>query len=156
MAYPPATETLPLPRADVDDAQSTTCSSRSEVQDEQADLVVKAMLPIVRRAMISSNSRVFQTSLESLQRIEHLFGKEAIDQNVHSILAAMERECRQRGGRGWQDRATRVFDTLVALCTDEVAAALRLQFPMYDEWRDSSATSSDQRSGNAFDLGAID
>eukprot|EP00928_Gymnodinium_smaydae_P022458 TRINITY_DN18856_c1_g1_i1.p1 TRINITY_DN18856_c1_g1~~TRINITY_DN18856_c1_g1_i1.p1 ORF type:complete len:204 (-),score=47.92 TRINITY_DN18856_c1_g1_i1:129-740(-) len=153
--YPPAAVDLlaPLPprlaagaaaAADAEDARSTTCSSHSEAQDggsEQAEQVVNAMVPIVRRAMVSSNAAVFQASLDSLRQIDRMFGRDAIDLHAGTLAAALARHSGGNSGSagaaamgagngsGSADRASRVFATLTGLCSEDVARELRRQYP---------------------------
>merc|ERR1712100_201663 len=110
------------------DCRSTTCSSHSEAPGEQAEAVVNAMVPIVRRAMVSSNNAVFQASLDSMRQIQHMFGREAIDQHIGTLIGALETHSAKANG---SSRAARVFETLTALCSEDVAAALQIQFPQY-------------------------
>eukprot|EP00929_Paragymnodinium_shiwhaense_P084670 TRINITY_DN45296_c0_g1_i1.p2 TRINITY_DN45296_c0_g1~~TRINITY_DN45296_c0_g1_i1.p2 ORF type:complete len:156 (-),score=37.30 TRINITY_DN45296_c0_g1_i1:278-745(-) len=150
--YPP--ERLPAAAAtlvDHEDARSTTCSSHSEALDggEQAELVVSAMVPIVRRAMLSSNGALFEASLDSMRQIERMFGQEALDHHAETLVAAL---VRQHGAETRRHaRAVRVFETLMSLCSDEVAQRLRHHYPHYVGAGHSSPAASPQAGINTMD-----
>jgi len=99
----------------------------SGAQDSpQADIVVKAMMPIVKRAMVSTNRAVFQASLDSMRRIEQMFGQEAIDRHIGSLAEALEKQGSSPGGDA---RASLILKTLTALCSKDAAASLHRQHP---------------------------
>eukprot|EP00931_Biecheleriopsis_adriatica_P117516 TRINITY_DN9301_c0_g1_i1.p1 TRINITY_DN9301_c0_g1~~TRINITY_DN9301_c0_g1_i1.p1 ORF type:complete len:206 (+),score=35.43 TRINITY_DN9301_c0_g1_i1:67-684(+) len=95
---------------------------------QQAELVVKAMLPIVKRAMVSRNQQVVQASLDSMRRIEQMFGQEAIDRHLESLAESLEKHTK-RGGDSRS--AALVVKTLLTLCSPDASASLRQRFPEY-------------------------
>eukprot|EP00441_Pelagodinium_beii_P017918 CAMPEP_0197654826 /NCGR_PEP_ID=MMETSP1338-20131121/39082_1 /TAXON_ID=43686 ORGANISM="Pelagodinium beii, Strain RCC1491" /NCGR_SAMPLE_ID=MMETSP1338 /ASSEMBLY_ACC=CAM_ASM_000754 /LENGTH=202 /DNA_ID=CAMNT_0043230343 /DNA_START=35 /DNA_END=643 /DNA_ORIENTATION=+ len=95
-------------------------------QDQQAELVVKAMLPIVKRAMVSKNQAVVQASLDSMRRIERMFGQEAIDRNIESLAEALEKQHSKPGG---DTRCALILKTLTTLCSPEACTSLQRRFP---------------------------
>eukprot|EP00927_Polykrikos_kofoidii_P043299 TRINITY_DN37355_c0_g1_i1.p1 TRINITY_DN37355_c0_g1~~TRINITY_DN37355_c0_g1_i1.p1 ORF type:complete len:205 (+),score=22.78 TRINITY_DN37355_c0_g1_i1:80-694(+) len=101
----------------------------TESQDSlQNEIVLKAMVPIVKRAMVSKNRAVFQSSLESMRHIERMFGKEAIDQHIETLVESLEKQC----GQTCEDhRAKLVFDTMTSLCSKDMADILRQRFPNF-------------------------
>eukprot|EP00747_Dinoflagellata_sp_TGD_P019774 gnl/TRDRNA2_/TRDRNA2_127396_c0_seq1.p1 gnl/TRDRNA2_/TRDRNA2_127396_c0~~gnl/TRDRNA2_/TRDRNA2_127396_c0_seq1.p1 ORF type:complete len:213 (-),score=34.75 gnl/TRDRNA2_/TRDRNA2_127396_c0_seq1:118-756(-) len=144
-------------RADVDVSRSTSASSHqswppvassnSEVlgrpanvggggypvgqeQPPQVDDVVRALLPIVKRAMVSKNQAVFKTSIDSVTRIAKMFGQDAIDRHVETLAEALERQC-AAGARNDEARAAEILATLTSLCSETRADALRRRFPKY-------------------------
>lgn len=97
-----------------------------DVDETQAEQVVKAMLPVVKLAMASPNRAVFQTALDSMMRIERMFGKATFDQHLDVLADALERQCSQPGGDA---RAVQVLRTMLSLCSDPAAESLRTRFP---------------------------
>lgn len=106
----------------------TTLAAEGWVPNQQAEIVGKAMMPIVKKAMLSKNKAVFQASLDSMRRIESMFGQEAIDHHVESLVEALERQVENPGGDA---RARIVFETLTAVCSQDMAVDLRQRFPSY-------------------------
>eukprot|EP00933_Yihiella_yeosuensis_P034311 TRINITY_DN27807_c0_g1_i1.p1 TRINITY_DN27807_c0_g1~~TRINITY_DN27807_c0_g1_i1.p1 ORF type:complete len:221 (+),score=37.77 TRINITY_DN27807_c0_g1_i1:131-793(+) len=94
--------------------------------DQQAELVVKAMIPIVKRAMVSKNQAVVKASLDSMRRIERMFGQECIDRHVETLAESLEKQSAKPGGDA---RATLILKTLTALCSEDAAAGLKNRFP---------------------------
>jgi len=111
-----------------------TLATSAECSSPQTEAVVKAMLPIVKRAMVSQNKAVFQASLESMQRIARVFGQDAIDQLVETLAEALEKQQKREGGPlpGADARTNRVLQTLTALCSKETASSLRRRFPKFE------------------------
>lgn len=103
-------------------------SPHSVPDSSQAELVVKAMLPVVKRGMASPNRSVFQTSLDSMTRIQRMFGKKAIDEHLDELAEALQKQCTQPGGDA---RAVTVLKTLLTLCSDEGATKLCGRFPSH-------------------------
>mmetsp|Transcript_130381 Transcript_130381/g.237101 ORF Transcript_130381/g.237101 Transcript_130381/m.237101 type:complete len:215 (-) Transcript_130381:91-735(-) len=97
-------------------------------EEPQADAVVKAVLPIIKRAMVSKNGAVFQASLDSMTRIQRMFGQDQIDKNIDVLAGAVEK---QRAGPLGAERAVLILKALIALCSEEAAASLRRQFPQH-------------------------
>mmetsp|Transcript_27222 Transcript_27222/g.78272 ORF Transcript_27222/g.78272 Transcript_27222/m.78272 type:complete len:243 (+) Transcript_27222:92-820(+) len=96
------------------------------VEGPQSDAVIIAMLPVVIRGMASTNRAVFRTTLESLQRIERMFGGKAIDPHLDAISDGIQKQLPQPGG---EVRAGKVLEALIAICSEEGAAKLRARFP---------------------------
>jgi len=91
--------------------------------------VVKAMLPVIKRSMASPNQGVFQTSIDSMIRIERMFGKTAIDQHVETLADALEKLCAQQPNG--ESRAGAALKTLLTLCSEDSAAKLHRRFPKH-------------------------
>merc|ERR1712154_5872 len=87
----------------------------AEVDNSQAEQVVKAMLPVVKRGMASPNPAVFQTALDNMTRIERMFGKTAFDPHLETLVEVLESQCGQPGG---DTRVVQVLKTLLILCSD--------------------------------------
>lgn len=97
-------------------------------EEPQADAVVKAVLPIIKRAMVSKNGAVFQASLDSMARIQRMFGQDQIDKNIDVLAGAVEK---QRAGPLGAERAVLIVKALIALCSEEAAKSLRRRFPQH-------------------------
>lgn len=97
-------------------------------EDCQMESVVKAMLPVIKRGLASPNSGVFQTSIDSMIRIERMFGKSAIDQHLETLADALEKLGQQPNG---QNRAGIGLRTLLSLCSEDSAAKLHSRFPKH-------------------------
>jgi len=80
--------------------------------------------------MLSTNKAVFQVSLDSMRRIERMFGQEVIDQQIETLVETLEKQCGTSGGDA---RAARIFETFTALCSQEMASTLKQRFPQYDQ-----------------------
>eukprot|EP00928_Gymnodinium_smaydae_P061223 TRINITY_DN45355_c0_g1_i1.p1 TRINITY_DN45355_c0_g1~~TRINITY_DN45355_c0_g1_i1.p1 ORF type:complete len:212 (-),score=33.78 TRINITY_DN45355_c0_g1_i1:85-720(-) len=123
-------------RSSASSSRATTASGSSRPDDlfgasagdAQADQLVRSMLPTLRRAMSSQNQAVFQASLDSIKRLEKMFGKDAFDRNVEILVKALEVQGAQTHGA---HRAGIVFETLLSLCSEETASSLRARFPQY-------------------------
>jgi hypothetical protein len=96
--------------------------------NQQTEIVMKAMVPIVKRAMVSKNKAVFQASLDSMKRIEQMFGQETIDTYLETLVEGLEKQCGKAGG---DDRSALVFDMITQLCSKDAAAGLHKRFPEY-------------------------
>jgi len=94
-------------------------------QEPQVDECVKAMLPILKRAMVSSNKAVVQASLDQMCRIQRMFGQEAIDEHVQYLGDALEE---QRKGPGGSVRTAIVLEALTGLCSQDAGMALKRRF----------------------------
>jgi len=99
-------------------------------EDAGAEAVVKAVAPLIQRAMASTNKAVFQASLENMVKLRRMFGQEAIDQNIDALAMAVEK---QSGLPGGEQRAGLVLRALTSLCSQDKAESLRLRFPMMHE-----------------------
>jgi len=109
-------------RASANDLLSTLAASIT-TDEPQADAVLKVMLPIVKRAMISKNEAVFQASLESLRKIENMFGNAALDKCLGSFVEALEKH------PGGDARIIEVLGVLKSLCSSEASVILQRRFP---------------------------
>mmetsp|Transcript_78478 Transcript_78478/g.139140 ORF Transcript_78478/g.139140 Transcript_78478/m.139140 type:complete len:196 (-) Transcript_78478:83-670(-) len=78
-------------------------------EEPQADAVVKA-------------------SLDSMTRIQRMFGQDQIDKNIDVLAGAVEK---QRAGPLGAERAVLILKALIALCSEEAAASLRRRFPQH-------------------------
>merc|ERR1719296_222265 len=103
-------------------------ASAGEADQSQAEQVVQAMLPVVQRGMASSNRAVFQTALDTIIRIERMFGKAAFDHHLETLAAALEKQSSQPGGDA---RVAQILQTILELCSDPTATALRQRFPQH-------------------------
>mmetsp|Transcript_78739 Transcript_78739/g.218809 ORF Transcript_78739/g.218809 Transcript_78739/m.218809 type:complete len:227 (-) Transcript_78739:135-815(-) len=137
----------PIPMQAFDESRSTSASSHrsgafadragdlfntivdaASQEPQETEIIKKAMLPIVRRAVVSSNKAVFQASLDSMRRIEQMFGQEAIDRHLEALVEMLETQCGKTGGDA---RAALIFETLTSLCSKDTAVGLRRRFPQY-------------------------
>merc|ERR1719203_2725115 len=89
--------------------------TRAGADDSQAEQVVMAMFPVVKRGMASPNRAVFQTALDTMARIEKMFGKTAFDSHLETLADALEKQCAQPGGDA---RAVQILKLLLPLCSD--------------------------------------
>jgi len=92
------------------------------VAAEQAEVVVRAMLPAARRALGSSNDAVVQASLDSMRRVERMFGRGALDKHLEIFAEAIAKQSSAPGGGS---RAGLILQALADLCSPGALADLR-------------------------------
>lgn len=99
----------------------------SPVKSPQEDEVVKAMLPVLKRAMVSPNKAVVQASLDSMRQIQRMFGQGAIDRHMDSLGDVLEK---QGSGPGGSARTALVLEALAGLCSQDAGDILKRRFPL--------------------------
>jgi len=99
----------------------------SPVKSPQEDEVVKAMLPVLKRAMVSPNKAVVQASLDSMRQIQRMFGQGAIDRHMDSLGDVLEK---QGSGPGGSARTALVLEALAGLCSQDAGNVLKRRFPL--------------------------
>lgn len=80
--------------------------------------------------MVSQNRAVFKASLDAMRRVESMFGKEAIDQHIESLVEGLEKQLANEDAAG-DARAALLFKTLTQLCSEETADSLRTRYPRF-------------------------
>mmetsp|Transcript_155506 Transcript_155506/g.498850 ORF Transcript_155506/g.498850 Transcript_155506/m.498850 type:complete len:231 (+) Transcript_155506:143-835(+) len=116
------------PAAPVGAGAASPSSAPGTVDDRQADSVVLAMLPVVKRGVASPNKAVFETALDCLGRIERMFGKASLDRHMDALADALEKQLHLPGGDA---RAMRVLEALLRLCSEDTAEKLHGRFPKH-------------------------
>mmetsp|Transcript_10194 Transcript_10194/g.22564 ORF Transcript_10194/g.22564 Transcript_10194/m.22564 type:complete len:218 (+) Transcript_10194:77-730(+) len=94
----------------------------SSGDDKQTDAVVKAMLPVIKRGLASTQKPVFETALDSIRRIERMFGKSSLDGHLEPLAEALRKQGSQCDG---EQRQRRVLELVSDLFTDETASKFR-------------------------------
>ncbi|CAK0889673.1 unnamed protein product, partial [Prorocentrum cordatum] len=75
-----------------------TMAVPGDVDEGEHSSMVKAMLPLMKRALTSTNPSVVQASLDSLKRMELMFDRGAMDPHVEALAEVLERQCVLPGG----------------------------------------------------------
>ncbi|CAK0889675.1 unnamed protein product, partial [Prorocentrum cordatum] len=99
-----------------------TMAVPGDVDEGEHSSMVKAMLPLMKRALTSTNPSVVQASLDSLKRMELMFDRGAMDPHVEALAEVLERQCVLPGGAA---RAGSILETFGALLSSDAASALR-------------------------------